>query len=79
MKIHWLCGMKITVSTLSGKQENAHQPRAECQNNPIDLNFHLQKSLEILKKKSTDKIWSNKNIWVKVPCPIPDRVKAQST
>ena len=27
-----------------------------CQNNPIDVNFHLQKSLEIFEKKSADKI-----------------------
>jgi hypothetical protein len=30
------------------------------QNNPIYLNFHLQKSLEIFEKNSADKIWSNK-------------------
>jgi hypothetical protein len=28
---------------------------ADCQNNPIDVNFHLQKSLEIFDKKSADK------------------------
>ena len=49
---------------------------AGFQNNPIDLNFPLQKSLEIIEKNSADKIWSNKNIRVKVPCPMPDRVKA---
>ena len=27
---------------------------ARCQNNPIDLNFHLQKSSEIFGKKSVD-------------------------
>jgi hypothetical protein len=46
-----------------------------CQNNnPINLNFHLRKSLGIFEKKSDDKIWSNKDIKVKVPCPVPDRV-----
>ena len=34
-----------SINPVCSKQENAHQPRAECQNNPIDLNFHLQKSL----------------------------------
>ena len=34
---------------------------AGCQNNPIDVNFHLQKSLEIFEKNSADKIWSNKD------------------
>ena len=29
---------------------------AGCQNNPIDVNFHLQKSLEIFDKNSADKI-----------------------
>ena len=45
------------------------------QNKVIDLNFHLQKSLEIFEKKSDDKIWSNKDTKVKMPCPMPDRVK----
>ena len=49
---------------------------AGCQNNSIDLNFYLQKSLEIFEKNSADKIWSNKDIKVKVPCPVLDRVKA---
>ena len=31
---------------------------AGCQIIPIDLNFHLQKCLEILEKNSTDKIQS---------------------
>ena len=35
---------------------------AGCQNNPINLNFHLQKSMEIFEKNSDDKIWSNKHI-----------------
>ena len=51
---------------------------AGCQNNPINLNFNLQKSLEIFEKNSADKIWSNKNIKVKVPCPVPDRVNTKS-
>jgi hypothetical protein len=33
---------------------------AGCQINPIDVNFHLQKSLEIVDKKSPDKILSKK-------------------
>ena len=39
---------------------------AGCQNNPIDINFHLQKSLEIFEKKSADKIWSNKDKGIKM-------------
>ena len=36
-----------------------------CQNNPINVNFHLQKSLEILNKNSADKILSKKDkgVW----------------
>ena len=34
---------------------------AVSQINPIDVNFHLQKSLEISDKNSADKIWSKKN------------------
>ena len=49
---------------------------AWCQKNLINLNFNLQKSLEIFAKNSDDKIWSNRNIKVKLPCPMPDRVKA---
>ena len=48
---------------------------AEYQINLIDLNFHLQKNLEVFEENSADKIWSNKDIQVKVPCPVPDRVK----
>ena len=31
---------------------------AGCQINLIDVNFHLQNSLEIFDKNSADKIWS---------------------
>ena len=39
---------------------------AGCQINLIDVNFHLQKSLEIFDKKSVDKIWSKKDKEIKV-------------
>ena len=42
---------------------------AEGQNNPIDVNFHLQKSLEIFEKNSADKILSNKDKEKKCPSP----------
>ena len=34
---------------------------AGCQFDPIDVNFHLQKSLDIFDKNSADKIWSKKD------------------
>ena len=34
---------------------------AGCQINPIDVNFHLQKRLEIFDKNSADKIWFKKD------------------
>ena len=34
---------------------------AGCQINPINVNFHLQKSLEIFDKNPADKIWSKKD------------------
>ena len=34
---------------------------AGCQINLIDVNFYLQKSLEIFDKNSADKIWSKKD------------------
>ena len=40
---------------------------AVYQNNLINLNFHLQKRLEIF-EKSADK-------QTKMPCPVPDRFK----
>ena len=46
---------------------------AGCQNNPIDVNFHLQKSLEIFEKNLADKIGSNKVKGIKMsppPCQI---------
>ena len=39
---------------------------AGCQTNPIDANFHLQKSLEIFDKNLADKIWSKKEKEIKV-------------
>ena len=48
---------------------------AGCQINLIDVNFHPQKSLEILIKKSAEKIWSKKDKEIKVSPLTPIRVK----
>ena len=48
---------------------------AGCQINPIDVNFHLQKSLEIFDTNSADKIQSKKDKGVKVSCLMPIGVK----
>ena len=40
-----------------------------CQNNPIDVNFHLKKSLEIFEKTLADKIWSKKDKGVESALP----------
>ena len=37
--------------------------------NPINVNFHLQKSLEISDKNSAGKIWSKKDKGVKSTLP----------
>ena len=42
---------------------------AGCQINSIDVNFHLQKSLEIFDKNSADKIWSKKGKGVESALP----------
>jgi hypothetical protein len=42
---------------------------AGCEINPIDVNFHLQKSLEIFDINSADKILSKKDKGIKVPPP----------
>ena len=42
---------------------------AGCQINPIDVNFHLHKSLEIFDKISADKIWSKKDKGVESALP----------
>ena len=47
---------------------------AGCQINLIDVNFHLQKSLQILDKKSAEKIWSKKDMEIKVSPLMPIRV-----
>ena len=44
--------------------------------NPIDVIFHLQKSMEIFDKKSADKIWSKNDKEIKVSPLMPIRVKA---
>ena len=43
--------------------------------NPIDVNFHLQKSLEIFAENSADQIQSKKYKGIKVPSLMPIRVK----
>ena len=47
-----------------------------CQINPIDVNFHLQKSLEIFDKNSACKIWSKNDKEIKVSPFMPIRVKS---
>ena len=42
---------------------------AGCQINPIDVNFHLQKSLELFDKDSADKIKSKKDKGVESALP----------
>ena len=49
---------------------------AGCQINPIDLNFHLQKCLEIFDKNSADKINPKIISEVKPPCLMPIRVNS---
>ena len=46
-----------------------------CQINPIVVNFHLQKSLEIFDKNPADKIWSKKYKEIKVSPLMPIMVK----
>ena len=45
-----------------------------CQINPIDINFHLQKSLESFDKNSADKISSKKDNGVESASLMPIRV-----
>ena len=46
--------------------------------NPIDVNFQLQKSLEIFDKNSADKILSKQDRGWKVPSLMPIRVKRRN-
>ena len=48
---------------------------AGCQIIPIDLNFHLQKCLEIFDKNSAEKIQSKNYKGVNPSCIMPIRVK----
>ena len=48
---------------------------AGCEINPIDVNFHLQKSLEIVDKNSADKMLSKKCNEIKGSPLIPIKVK----
>ena len=47
---------------------------AGCQINPIDVNFHLKKSLEIFDKNSADKTQFKKDKGIKVLSLTPIRV-----
>ena len=49
-----------------------------CQINPIDLNFYLQKSLEIFDTSSANKIQSQNYKVVKVPCLMPIKVNVMA-
>ena len=42
---------------------------AGCQINPIDVNFHLQKSLKTFDKNSADKTWYKKDKGVESALP----------
>ena len=44
-----------------------------CKINLIDVNFHLQKSLEFFDKNSAEKIWSKKDKEIKVSPLMPIR------
>ena len=48
---------------------------AGCQTNPVGVNFHLQKSVEIFDTNSANKIQSQNYKEVKVPCLMPIKVK----
>ena len=48
-----------------------------CQINLVDVNFHLQKRLEIFDKKSADKVKSEKDKGIKVPPLMPIRVNTE--
>ena len=52
---------------------------AGCQNNLINLNFHLKKSVEIFDTNSANKIQSQNYKGVKVPCLMPIRAKGVQT
>ena len=52
---------------------------AGCQIIPIDLNFYLQKCLEIFDENSADKIQSKNYKEVNPPCLMPIRVKGGKT
>ena len=49
-----------------------------CQINLVDVNFHLQKRLEIFDKNSADKIWSKKDREWKVSPLMPIMVKKKT-
>ena len=52
---------------------------AGFQINPIDVNFHLPKSLEIFDKNLVDKMWSKKDKKDEsIPSPVPNRVKVSA-
>ena len=52
---------------------------AGYQINPINVNFHLQKSFEIIDKNSSDKIWSKKDKELKISPLMLIRIKYVSS
>ena len=60
---HAIKGKKVAVKKVKKKKLTVIlMSLAACQINPIDVNFHLKKSLEIFDKNSVDKIWSRKDL-----------------
>ena len=49
-------GKQEKCSSLEPPRDNFYKSWTECQNNPLDVNFYLQKSLEIFEKKLAEKI-----------------------
>ena len=58
--------------------EHFYKTQWADQINPIDVNFYLQKSLEMFDKTSADKIWSKKKKEWKVSPVMPIRVNRMS-
>ena len=62
-------GKQEKCSSLEPPRDNFYKTQWAGQGvkiNPIDVNFHLQKSLEMFEQNSADKIWSKKDRGIKV-------------
>ena len=70
-------GVSNKIKCVNHHQNKSHWNFSVAPTSLFQWSF-LQNSLEFFEKNSAQKIWSNKDKGIKMPCPVPDRIKVTS-